>query len=333
MLKIRTAEFEIGKRHLAKMMGENADTFTQQDVNRAIAYLLPSGLSEPKARPFLKHPEEYIPKNNIASFGNDGRPLHFLFYTGNSEFYQLTYDIVKKILDLNKLEEATYVVSSKLRIQSEEEVSTKMDISGGVWIDRFKLSKLLNATVDEFSYAKFLVLIQKLANHPMSKRQEEFIKKFLIPFEPPITLNEIPAVEMDKSNRAFRTFKTKLRTAIASVKMTEGTGRVTIIDHKKQKFDISYFALINHREQLLFPFKVVDKINKFDLDIRVNAGGMSRLAKAIRFSISNCLCSFISTEQIEKLRLAGLLERETRTRERKKYGQEGARRKYTWKRR
>jgi small subunit ribosomal protein S9 len=82
-------------------------------------------------------------------------------------------------------------------------------------------------------------------------------------------------------------------------------------------------------------------------------GGMSCLAKAIRYGISKSLCCFVSTDQIEKLRLgsffsasifilldfdlnffkkklAGLLTKEVHGKERKKPGQEGARRKYTW---
>jgi small subunit ribosomal protein S9 len=87
---------------------------------------------------------------------------------------------------------------------------------------------------------------------------------------------------------------------------------------------------IKQREQILFPFKVVDRINQFDLEIEVNHGGMSCLAKAIRYAVSKALCCFVSADSIEKLRLAGLLSADLRLKERKKPGQEGARRKYTW---
>jgi small subunit ribosomal protein S9 len=136
------------------------------------------------------------------------------------------------------------------------------------------------------------------------------------------------------------------------VRIQEGTGEITITG-PDGTFDISYFITLTHREQLLFPFKVVDRVNKFDLDIKVNLGGMSCLAKAIRFGISRALCCFVSTDQIEKLRLgrriflcvhivdllfqyffylpiAGLLNPDRRMKERKKPGQEGARKKYKW---
>lgn len=77
----------------------------------------------------------------------------------------------------------------------------------------------------------------------------------------------------------------------------------------------------------------MDKINQFDIELEVNNGGMSCLAKAARYSIAKALCCFVSTDSIEKLRLAGLLTADKRLKERKKPGQEGARRRYTWKKR
>ena len=53
----------------------------------------------------------------------------------------------------------------------------------------------------------------------------------------------------------------------------------------------------------MFPFKVVDRVNKFDMEIEVNKGGMSCLAKAVRYAISKSLCSYVSADSIEKLRL------------------------------
>jgi small subunit ribosomal protein S9 len=84
-MQVKTEEYEIGKRHLARMMGENADTFTQVEIDvrkfrwliiswftylvivfcikkAAIQYLMPSGLFQKKARPFMKHPAEYYPQ-------------------------------------------------------------------------------------------------------------------------------------------------------------------------------------------------------------------------------------------------------------------------------
>ena len=84
------------------------------------------------------------------------------------------------------------------------------------------------------------------------------------------------------------------------MRLYEGTGKIKIRSDKEGELDINYFQNMSHREQLLMPFKVVDKINKFDMDIKVNKGGMSCLAKGIRYATSKALCSFVSTEAIKK---------------------------------
>ena len=52
------SEFELGKKHLANMMGMDYETMTQEDIDKAIEYLFPSGLYDPDARPKMKPPEE-----------------------------------------------------------------------------------------------------------------------------------------------------------------------------------------------------------------------------------------------------------------------------------
>jgi len=52
------SEFELGRRHLANMMGVDVSTMDQLEIDRSIEYLFPSGLKEPKARPMMKPPEE-----------------------------------------------------------------------------------------------------------------------------------------------------------------------------------------------------------------------------------------------------------------------------------
>jgi small subunit ribosomal protein S9 len=52
------SEFELGKKHLANMMGMNSEAMTQEDIDKAIDYLFPSGLLNEGARPIMKPPEE-----------------------------------------------------------------------------------------------------------------------------------------------------------------------------------------------------------------------------------------------------------------------------------
>lgn len=74
-------------------------------------------------------------------------------------------------------------------------------------------------------------------------------------------------------------------------------------------------------------------LDKVDIEGNVTGGGFSSQAGALRWGISMGLRSFVDEETIEKMRVAGLLQRDYRRRERKKPGQEGARRKFTWKKR
>lgn len=74
-------------------------------------------------------------------------------------------------------------------------------------------------------------------------------------------------------------------------------------------------------------------INKVDIEATIENGGPSGQAGAIRYGISHALTLFLSEEKKEELRVAGLLQRDIRRRERKKPGQAGARKKYTWKKR
>lgn len=333
LIKVKTEEFEIGKRHLAKMMGENAEEFTQADIDKAIEYLLPSGLFIRKARPFLKHPDAYYPKSKLAAFNKDGRPLSHLFYTGQPELYQLTYEATQKLLNLKKLEDAMSLIKNKIGVnKSEKNTASKIDITGSVWINCASLSSRLNKHINEDDFNKFLILLKKLADHKLSLREEPFLRNFLRPFVPPIKMSDIPELETDESGRKYQEIHAHLRTAECNLKLYEGTGKI-LIKSEEGEFGIDYFETLTHRAHILFPFKVVDRVNKFDMEIEVNKGGMSCLAKAVRYAISKGLCSYVSADSIEKLRLAGLLTKDIRAKERKKFGQEGARRKYTWKKR
>lgn len=90
-MRIQRQEYQIGKRHLANMMGEDPETFTQDDVDRAIEYLFPSGVHDKRARPILKPPELIFPARKAAAFDATGRPFHPMFYTGRAHFFRLLY--------------------------------------------------------------------------------------------------------------------------------------------------------------------------------------------------------------------------------------------------
>lgn len=74
-------------------------------------------------------------------------------------------------------------------------------------------------------------------------------------------------------------------------------------------------------------------LNKVDIVASVREGGHSGQAGAIRWGISWGLRNFVEPEMRERMRLAGLLTRDFRRKERKKPGQARARKKFTWKKR
>ncbi|GLG93346.1 40S ribosomal protein S16, partial [Gryllus bimaculatus] len=107
-----------------------------------------------------------------------------------------------------------------------------------------------------------------------------------------------------------------------------GSGKISINGR-----GLDYFAEIQSREQILFPLIMTKQLKNVDVEAEVIGGGPSGQAGAIRWGIAFCLRSFVDKEMIEQMRLAGLLTRDYRKPERKKPGQAGKRKKFTWKKR
>merc|ERR1719464_456348 len=86
------AEFDTGRQHLANMMGYDADVMTQEDIDKSIQYLFPSGLAA-EARPVMKPPEEIFPKQKEAEFDVEGRPYHPFFYCLKPNLFMAMYQL------------------------------------------------------------------------------------------------------------------------------------------------------------------------------------------------------------------------------------------------
>ncbi|KAF5273697.1 hypothetical protein FQA39_LY07387 [Lamprigera yunnana] len=87
------------------------------------------------------------------------------------------------------------------------------------------------------------------------------------------------------------------------------------------------------KKRLIFPLLFTGMLGKVDVEAHVEGGGSSGQAGVIRLGIASCLRSFVSEDMVEKMRIAGLLSPDFRTRERKKPGRARARKKFTWKKR
>jgi small subunit ribosomal protein S9 len=110
------------------------------------------------------------------------------------------------------------------------------------------------------------------------------------------------------------------KTAIARIRLTPGEGRMMI----NEKTPIQYLGRRILEMQVLLPLKLTDTLRRFDVSAKVEGGGVSGQAGAIAHGIARALCEF-DAEFRGTLKKAGLLTRDARMKERKKYGLKRAR--------
>jgi len=116
----------------------------------------------------------------------------------------------------------------------------------------------------------------------------------------------------------------KRKTSVARVFLRPGKGDITLYVNKRTHPFSEYFRLENQKHTVKQPFHLTETENKFDIFIRVNGGGKNGQAEAIRLGIARALIEF-NKELRQTLKGAGLLKRDARIKERKKYGLLGAR--------
>jgi len=118
------------------------------------------------------------------------------------------------------------------------------------------------------------------------------------------------------------------KTAIARVKLAEGSGKVLINNRELER----YFPVAVLREEVLKPFEVTSTLGRYDAKVRVQGGGPTGQAGAIKLGIARSLVA-IDEDTRQNLRNAGLLTRDPRMVERKKYGQKKARKRFQFSKR
>jgi len=121
----------------------------------------------------------------------------------------------------------------------------------------------------------------------------------------------------------------KRKTAIARVHLRPGTGEIQLNDKSMDDYFGGHEALKLLAKQ---PFAVTEMVEKFDVSANVHGGGPAAQAGALRHGISKALCEF-DLELRKRLKKAGFLTRDARIKERKKYGQKGARRRFQFSKR
>ncbi len=118
------------------------------------------------------------------------------------------------------------------------------------------------------------------------------------------------------------------KTAVARVYVSEGKGNITI---NKKKLE-EYFTTGPLQYKVKQPFTLTENEGNFDVNVNVYGGGITGQAEAVRLALSRAMCE-INEENREVLKPEGLLTRDPRMVERKKFGQKKARKKFQFSKR
>ena len=121
----------------------------------------------------------------------------------------------------------------------------------------------------------------------------------------------------------------KRKNAIARVHLRPGTGEFKL---NRRTMDDYFGGLQALRMIVQQPFELTETTGKFDVVATIRGGGVCAQAGALRHGISRALCEF-DLELRGKLKKAGLITRDDRIKERKKYGQKGARARFQFSKR
>ena len=118
------------------------------------------------------------------------------------------------------------------------------------------------------------------------------------------------------------------KNAVARVYIAKGKGNITI---NKREFE-NYFTKGTLQYKVMQPLALTDNAKSFDITVNVHGGGTTGQAEAIRLAISRAMCE-LNEENRGILKPEGLLTRDPRMVERKKFGQKKARKKFQFSKR
>ena len=131
---------------------------------------------------------------------------------------------------------------------------------------------------------------------------------------------------MEKDSIYYATGKRK--TAVAKTWMKPGTGNIVINNKALETF----FPTESAKFTLMEPLIMTNNSESFDIKVTVRGGGISGQVGAIRHGITRALIQF-NPDLRSELKKAGFVKRDPRTKERKKYGQRGARARFQFSKR
>ena len=162
-----------------------------------------------------------------------------------------------------------------------------------------------------------------MANENKDTNSLDDLSKLKIDNKEEVVVNE---PKIDTFGRSYATGRRKESTARVWVK--RGTGKISI----NGKEMVNYFARPVLQMQLNFVFDVAERKDQFDVIATVKGGGLSGQAGAVRHGLSRALCLF-EPDLRKPLKSAGMLTRDSRVVERKKYGRAKARKSFQFSKR
>ncbi|MCH7852516.1 MAG: 30S ribosomal protein S9 [Candidatus Marinimicrobia bacterium] len=118
------------------------------------------------------------------------------------------------------------------------------------------------------------------------------------------------------------------KTAVARLRLFDGKGQISINDRKLD----DYFPRLSHKIALVEPLQLVGLEGQYNIIVNVRGGGPTGQAGAIRLALARAL-EKVDGDLRPMLKKAGMLTRDAREVERKKYGQPGARKKFQFSKR
>jgi small subunit ribosomal protein S9 len=116
--------------------------------------------------------------------------------------------------------------------------------------------------------------------------------------------------------------------AVTRVFVTKGSGKITVNDKDYKK----YFPLVYLQNQVIRPLKTIDAADKFDIKINATGGGVKGQAESAMLGIARVLVD-LNADFRPALKAAGLLKRDPRSVERKKFGYKKARKSFQFSKR
>jgi len=116
--------------------------------------------------------------------------------------------------------------------------------------------------------------------------------------------------------------------AVTRIFLSKGDGKITVNDKEYRQ----YFTLVYLQNQVELPLKTIQALDKFDVKINAGGGGLKGQAESAKLGIARALIE-VNAEFRPALKAAGLLKRDPRSVERKKFGKKKARRSFQFSKR